>query len=82
MATNNDRTVYRRVDGVWVNKRNGSDRASSTHDTQKEAHQTAKEMIRKAGGGELTTMGVNGQIVSKDTIGAGNDPRKIKDTEH
>ena len=35
MSKDRDRTVYRRNDGKWANKRNDSDRAASVHDTQK-----------------------------------------------
>ena len=31
MSKGRDRTVFRRSDGQWVNKRNDSDRASSLH---------------------------------------------------
>ena len=77
----NDRSVYRREDGKWVNKLNSSDRASTVHDTQAEANQTAAEMLRKAGGGERTTMGIHGTIVSKDTIAPGHESG-VKDTEN
>ncbi|MCC0008445.1 MAG: DUF2188 domain-containing protein [Hyphomicrobiaceae bacterium] len=77
----NDRTVYRRADGAWVNKRNDTDRASSLHKTQKEAEGTAREMLRNQGGGELTTKGLDGKIRSKDTIGK-SDPFPPKDKEH
>lgn len=43
MSNPNDRTVYRREDGQWVNKLNDADKASSLHDTQKEANQAAAE---------------------------------------
>jgi hypothetical protein len=78
----NDRIVYRRSDGNWVNKRNDNDRASSLHDTQKDAENAARTMLNNQGGGELTTKGKNGQIRSKDTIAPGNDPNPPKDTEH
>lgn len=78
----NDRTVYRGRDGRWVNKRNGAGRPASVHDTQAEAVERAREMLRNAGGGELTTKGVNGKIRSKDTIAPGTDPCPPKDTEH
>jgi len=81
MANQNDRTVYRREDGQWVNKLNQSDRASSIHDTQAEANKTAAEMLRNAGGGERTTMGLDGKIVSKDTISPGHES-SVKDREH
>lgn len=77
----NDRTVYRREDGQWVNKLNTSDRASTVHSTQTEANTTAADMLRKAGGGERTTMGLDGRIVSKDTISPGHESNTI-DREH
>ncbi|GMU68255.1 MAG: hypothetical protein AMXMBFR37_05880 [Steroidobacteraceae bacterium] len=81
MSKDRDRTVYRRGD-EWVNKRNDSDRASSVHQTQGEAEDAAREMLRNQGGGELTTMGRDGRIRSKDTIGTGNDPFPPRDREH
>lgn len=81
MAKGNDRTVFRR-DGQWVNKRNDADRASSVHTTQRDANETAKDMLKRSGGGELTTKGLDGKIRSKDTIAPGNDPHPPKDKEH
>lgn len=37
--------------------------------------------LRKAGGGERTTLGLDGKIVSKDTISPGRESG-VKDTEH
>lgn len=82
MSTQQGRMVYRRNDGQWVNKLNSAGRASSLHDTQRDAELAAKEMLRNQGGGELTTKGLNGRIQSKDTIAPGNDPRSIRDTEN
>ena len=82
MSKPQDRTVYKRDDGQWVNKRNDADKASSLHTTQAAAEQAAREMLKNQGGGELTTKGLSGQIRSKDTIPPGNDPKSIKDTEH
>jgi hypothetical protein len=81
MANKNDRSVFRR-NGQWCNKLNGAERASSVHDTQQAALDAAREMLQNQGGGELTTMGRNGQIRSKDTIAPGNDPCPPRDTEH
>ena len=79
---NRDRTVYRRrADGKWLNKMNDASKASSTHDTQKEAVSSAKQMLSK-NGGELVIKGKNGKIRSKDTIPPGNDPFPPRDTEH
>jgi hypothetical protein len=81
MPNPNDRTVHRRDDGQWVNKLNDSNRASSVHDTQAEANRAAAEMLRRAGGGERTTMGLDGRIVSKDTIAPGHES-PVRDREH
>lgn len=78
----NNRIVYRRDDGKWVNKRTDADRATSLHSTQKEAERAAHENLTNQGGGELIITGINGQIRSKDTIPPGNDPNPPKDMEH
>lgn len=77
-----DRTVFRRPDGTWANKRNDADRASSLHKTQREAENAARENLKNQGGGELTTKGLDGKIRSKDTIPPGNDPNPPRDKEH
>lgn len=82
MSKDQDRTVYKRKDGKWVNKRNDADKASSLHSTQKDALISAKTMLNNQGGGELTTKGLDGKIRSKDTIAPGNDPFPPKDKEH
>lgn len=82
MSKDQDRNVYQRDDGKWVNKRHDAGRPSSIHDTQKEAVERAKEMLQNQGGGELNTHGRNGRIRSKDTIPPGNDPNPPKDKEH
>lgn len=82
MSKGKDRTVYRRSDGVWVNKRNDADKASSLHKTQKDAENAARQNLKNQGGGELTTKGLDGKIRSKDTIPPGNDPNPPKDKEH
>lgn len=81
MSKDRDRTVFRRPDGSWANKRNDSDRASSVHETQKEAERAARDMLQKQGGGELITKGENGRIRSKDTIPPGRDPLPPRDKE-
>jgi len=82
MSKPQDRTVSRRSDGQWANKRNDANRASTLHDTQAEANAAAKEMLQNQGGGERTTLGRAGKIVSKDTIPPGNDPNPPRDREH
>lgn len=78
MSKPQDRTVSRRDDGKWENKRNDSQRPSSVHNTQKEAQDAARANLKNQGGGELTTKGRDGRIRDKDTVAPGNDPRRIK----
>ena len=82
MSKKQDRTVSRRTDGSWENKRRDAGRASSVHRTQADAIASAKTMLGKQGGGELSVKGLNGRIRSKDTIAPGNDPNPPRDTEH
>lgn len=82
MSKGRDRTVFKRPDGQWANKRNDADRASSLHRTQGDAEKAARGMLTKQGGGELTTKGENGKIRSKDTIAPGRDPDPPRDREH
>ncbi len=82
MSKGQDRTVFRRDDGQWANKRNDAGKASSLHGTQRDAIRTAKDMLSNQGGGELTTKGEDGRIRSKDTIAPGNDPNPPRDHEH
>jgi hypothetical protein len=82
MSKDQDRTVYKRDYGKWANKRNDASKASSLHNTQAEANKAAKEMLSNQGGGERTTLGLSGKIVSKDTIAPGNDPFPPRDKEH
>jgi hypothetical protein len=77
-----DRTVYRDGNGKWVNKRNDAEKAASLHKTQAEAEKTARAQLKNSGGGELTTMGRDGKIRSKDTIPPAKDHCPPKDKEH
>ena len=81
MSKGRDRTVFRRDDGTWANKRNDAGKASSVHSTQRDALNAGKQMLQNQGGGELTTKGLNGRIRSKDTIPPGRDPNPPKDRE-
>lgn len=82
MSKPQDRTISRRPDGTWANKRNDAGKASSVHDTQQAAIEAARRMLQHQGGGELTVQGRDGQFRSKDTIAPGNDPLPPRDTEH
>jgi hypothetical protein len=82
MSKGRDRTIFQNSDGLWANKRNDADRASGLHEKQSDAIDEAKRNLANQGGGELTVIGRDRKIRSKDTIAPGNDPRSIRDTEH
>lgn len=82
MSKSQDRMVYRRDDGKWLNKRNDAERPSSVHTTQKDAIDSARGMLQNHGGGELMVKGIYGQIRSKDTIPPANDPCPPRDKQH
>lgn len=77
----NDRTVSKRADGKWADKRDGASRPAQVYSTQKEAARDSKERLLNSGGGELKIKGEDGKIRSKDTIGK-PDPLPPKDKEH
>ena len=77
MSKANDRMVYKRGN-EWVNKANGNERISTSHSTQHEAINSARNMLINSGGGELTIKGKNQKKKKKNTIPDGNDPRNIK----
>jgi len=78
MSKPHDRTVSKRPDGNWQNKRNDAKKASSVHRTQKAAQDAARNNLKNQGGGELTTKGTNGKIRDKDSVAPGNDPKSVK----
>ena len=82
MSKGRDRSIYRTSNGKWVNRRNDAGKASSVHDIQQDAINSARTMLGNQGGGELTIMGRNGRIRSKDTIPPGNDPYPPRDKEN
>ena len=81
MSKGRDRTISRRPDGMWANKRNDAGKASGLHRTQKDAIQAARNMLTNQGGGELTTKGLDGRIRKKDTVPPGNDPLPPRDQD-
>lgn len=68
--------VVRNKDGKWVDKKPGAQRASSVHDTQKEAIDVAIDQAKRQGETEVFIHGKNGKIRERNTYG--KDPRKTK----
>ena len=62
-------------EGGWRVELEGTARARSSHPTQGEARQAAREVARRSGR-ELLVHGRNGQIRERNTYG--KDPRKSK----
>lgn len=81
MSKSGNRHVVPNPDGGWDVKKPGASRASSHHDTQAEALDRGREIVRNAGGGELVTHNRQGQIRDSDTIAPGNDPNPPRDTK-
>lgn len=78
----NSRHIVRQPDGRWAVRAPGSSRASSLHDTQREAERRAKDILRHAGGGEATVHGVDGRIRDSDTVSPAPDPDPPRDKKH
>jgi len=74
MGTN--RNVVPSPGGGW--DVTGAAKGKSAHTrTQAEAIDRAKQIVERAGGGEVTIHGRDGKIREKDTVDPGNDPRNI-----
>lgn len=76
MATNSttSRHVVPHPGGGWDVKAPNAKRASSHHDTQKQAERRAKEIVRNLGGGEVRIHGEDGRIRDSDTVSPAKDP--------
>jgi hypothetical protein len=68
----NDRWVIPH-DGGWAVAKESRERVSARFDTQAEAIDRGREIVRNAGGGELFVLAEDGKIRQKDTVGAGQD---------
>lgn len=67
--------------GKWKAQKERANRAAGVFDTQHEAENCARSILRNSGGGELITQGKDGKIRSKDTIKK-PDPFPPRDTEY
>ena len=68
------RTVSQRENGAWANQKDGGQRATSLHKTQKQAADSARQNLQNQGGGELKIKNEHGKIRQKDTIAPAKDP--------
>jgi len=74
--------VVRNEYNDWEALREGSSRASSLFDTQREAEQEAKRLSGNTGGGEVKIHGLDGKIRDSDTVSPAKDPNPPKDKIH
>ena len=72
----NNRSIFPSGD-KWANKGDDNDKATSLHDTQREAEKAARDYLHTHGGGELTIHGADGIIRQKDSVPPGHDPSDI-----
>lgn len=79
MTNTNRRHVVPNEKGGWDVKAPGADRASAHTDTQKQAQDRARDIVRNAGGGEVRIHGRDGKIRDSDTVRPGNDPNPPRD---
>ena len=77
----NDRFVTKHPKG-WAVKSPRGNRASSVHDTQREAIESAKDIVRNLGGGEVRIQNKSGRWRDSDTVAPGNDPFPPRDKKN
>lgn len=77
----NDRFVVKHAEG-WAVKKTNAGRASSVHETQREAEKRAKQIVENLGGGEVRIQGTRGSFRDADTSPRGNDPSPPRDRRH
>lgn len=65
--------------GGWDVRKPGASRASAHTDTQAQAAEAARRIVRNGGGGEVRIHGRDGRIRDSDTIAPGNDPNPPRD---
>lgn len=73
MSKNRNYSVGPHRDGGWQVKRDGAERASSTHDKKADAIERGRELARKAEG-ELRIKGKDGKIQDSDSYGKDPNP--------
>lgn len=62
------RIVQQRPDGRWETVKPHHMRASAITDTQRQAEDRARKILRNLGGGELTTKDRHGRIRQSDSV--------------
>lgn len=79
-SADNQRIVQPRPDGRWEVVKPHHQRASVVTDTQRQAIDAARRIVRNAGGGELRVKGRDGRLRDSDTITPGRESAR-RDTK-
>ena len=79
--SNTRRHVVPNGDG-WKVVKPGATRPSATAPTQRAAEARAKDIVGRAGGGEVVIHRPDGRIRDSDTVRPGNDPNPPIDKKH
>jgi hypothetical protein len=70
-GNDNDRYVVPHEDGGWAVAKENRERVSGRFETQAEAIDRGREIIKNQGGGELVVLSEEGDIRRKSTITSG-----------
>ena len=65
-------------EGGWSNKKPNAKRASSKHDTQAKAVNSARDQAKREGNTEVIIHGKDGKIRNPNTYKRKDDPKKTK----
>lgn len=66
----------------WASKKSGTAKPEARHRTQSAAEKSAKQQVRREGGGEVRIHGRDGKIRDSDTVPPGRDPFPPRDRKH
>lgn len=81
MSKRQERHVTPHPDGGWQVARPDADRASALTPTQADGIERAREILERAGGGEIVIHRPDGSIRDSDTVAPGRDPNPPRDTK-
>ena len=77
----NDRYVVKNDKG-WAVKKGGAPKPESVHSKQNDAEKSAKDTVRRLGGGEVRIQNRHGRWRDSDTVAPGRDPNPPRDKKH
>ena len=75
----NERHVVPDSEGGWNVRAPNADRSSGHFDTQQQAIDRAREIVRNSGGGEVVIHDRGGRVRDSDTVPPGRDPNPPRD---